>query len=539
MVSSILILIIPNIVGGGNLNFTYYLLYIISKISILIFFGIIILRITKSYYYSYLIIGIPYLISSIVEIPNLILLSKYISTDVMKALFYTNMIEIEEFIGKFYLYSFLPFTLIGIYIYILKKYKFISYNLYSGKKIIFTSLILLSISIGISTYKYTNSKYFTYPGAKNLTYSVMKTYYIEDPPINLYYRIYNFLKINRNINKYRSEKENFKFEVSNSKDSIMPNIVIFVIGERIRYSNWSINGYDRQTSPQLEKIKKLVTFQKHYSNGNETNNSIPLIITEATAQNFNDVYRQKTIVSLFKEAGYETSWISNQSNIFLYLNNQNEPNKLYILDKNQIRSTDLDIIPIFDTILNKNTNKKKFIVINMAGGHGKVPARFNKFIPNTSGKAYPFIAQNAHLFINDYDNIILFQDYVLGELIKNTEKRNLSSVFIFTPDHACHLFDGGSLFGYGSDNPTELETHIPLFIWGSDKYIFNNEVKYRNLIKNKNLLTTNDQLFYTISDLANIKYKTFIQELSFADSAYYEPKSRYVYTTKQVFEFKK
>ena len=384
-----------------------------------------------------------------------------------------------------------------------------------------------------------SSKYYNYPGAKNLIYSVMKTYYVEDPPINLYYRIYNFLKINGNINKYRSERENFKFEVYNPNDSILPNTVIFVIGERIRYNNWSINGYARQTSPELEKIKNLVTFQRHYSNGNETNNSIPLIITQATAQNFNDVFRQKTIVSLFKEAGYETVWISNQSNIFLYLNNQNEPDELFVLDRNQKRSTDVDIIPIFDTIINTDINKKKFIVINMAGGHGKVPARFNKFIPNTSEKAYPFIAQNAHLFINDYDNMILFQDYVLGELIKITEKQNSSSVFIFTPDHACHLFDGGSLFGYGSDNPTELETHIPLFIWGSDKYFFNNEVKFRYLIKNKDLLTTNDQLFYTISDLANIRYKSFSQKQSFADSIYCEPKSRYVYTTNQVFEFKK
>ncbi len=82
--------------------------------------------------------------------------------------------------------------------------------------------------------------------------------------------------------------------------------------------------------------------------------------------------------------------------------------------------------------------------------------------------------------------MMLCQDYVLSEIVKMTERQNVSSVVMFTADHGCNLFDNGkALFGYGSANPTEKETHVPMFISVSDKYIESNHNKYKNLLDHR------------------------------------------------------
>ena len=82
------------------------------------------------------------------------------------------------------------------------------------------------------------------------------------------------------------------------------------------------------------------------------------------------------------------------------------------------------------------TKNKKFIVINMIGGHGSIPKSFNKFKPNSLLKKYPLSFKNKSIFINDYDNMIFLQDYVLSKIIKSTKHENLSSI---NNNLICHI----------------------------------------------------------------------------------------------------
>ena len=529
--SSILILIVPDIIVNINKDFLNFSLILILKINLFLFMGLILLKLTKSYFKSYLILGIPYLISSTIETVNVLILNGYTRLDHVKALFNTSMNEIMEFTQGFYLYLFLPLLVIILYLFFLKKYKTLSIVTRNNKLILPSALVALLICVSISTFMLYNS--YRINLRKNLVINTIGHDYIEQHPFNLYYRISKFTILRYQLNKFKKEKENFKFEVQNTNDKTQANLVILIIGERIRYSNWSINGYHRKTSPNLEKIINLISFSKNYSNSNTTSNSIPLIITQATPQTFNNAYTQKTIVSLFKEAGYETVWISNQ-NVFNYIDNKNEPDT--VIELYNKRHSDIDIIPIFDSVVNTNNTKNKLIIINMSGGHGYVPPRFNEFKPTMEN--YPMTIDNKPRLINTYDNMILLQDFFLSEIINLTERQNLSSILLFTSDHACSLFEDGNLFGYGSHYPTEKEIHVPLFIWGSEKYILNNNYKYNNLIKHKDVLTTNDNIFYTLVDLASIEYKTFDKIQSIADSSYIEPSKIFLYVNNKTVEFK-
>jgi glucan phosphoethanolaminetransferase (alkaline phosphatase superfamily) len=535
IITSILILIVPNVLINVNKNILNLLLLIISKACLFMFFGLILLRLTRSYFLSYLIVGIPYLISSIIESINIAILDHYITADNIISLLHASAGEIREFTSGFYIYFIIPIIIVIAYLFILKKYRSIKYTPKNQKIII--PLGLLAISLIVSFLEVLKST-AVYSAGHNLMRSTLRGYYLEQHPFNLYNEIYVVAKIKLRTYKYRAQHDNFKFGILNPTDTTKSKIVIFIIGERMRYANWSINGYNRETSPNLEKIPNLISFNQHYSNSNFTYGSIPLLITQATPKTPSVAYSQKSIVSLFKEAGYETNWISSQY-LFDIIDERNVPDHLYEL-YNKHPHSDLDIIPLFDSVLNKKSTKNKLIIINMLGGHGGNPTRFNVFKPNNSLENYPVTIKNAPIFINTYDNVILLEDYIISELIKKTEKQNVSSVLIFTADHGCNLFDNGrALFGYGSATPTVNETHIPMFISVSSKFIENNHGKYKNLLNHKNLLTTNNNLFYTLADLANIKYKSFVKKQSIADSSFVEPSSRYVYVNGKVFEFKK
>ncbi|KIA99802.1 hypothetical protein OA93_02990 [Flavobacterium sp. KMS] len=528
---SILILIVPDIIinrGEGLLTFG---LTIFSKCCFYLFLYLIILNLLKSYFWTYFILGFFYLLSSCIEVINVIILGNYTTVDNIKALFYTSSSEMEEFINGFYVYILLPIILVVVYVFILLKFRGFKYKRIPYCN--FIAIFCLLISFALSYLKVYNSS--AYYSGKNLMNITLRQHFLKEHPLSLYYRVYEFGIIMNKFGKYNKEKKAFSFGVINKKEVGKPELVVLVIGERIRYSNWGINGYKRSTSTNLDNLSNLISFDRHYSNGNSTVASIPLLITQATPQKPEIAYSEKTIVSLFKEAGYETVWISNQ-NIFDYINNKDEADKLFELYRK--KSTDLDIIPVFNEVLNKKESKKRLIVINMIGGHGKIPENFNLYKPNNSKENYPVTIENAPIFINNYDNMIRLQDFVLGKIINLVQKENKSSVFMFTADHGCNLFDDSqALFGYGSQNPTEKETHIPLFIWGSSKYIEENAEKFDNLKKHKKYLTTNNDLFYTLADLASIKYTDFKKNQSIADSTYSVYKERYVYVNGNAMKF--
>ena len=531
--AAIFILLVPDFIIASNNSIFIFILNITFKILFFLGIGAILLYFTKSYYKSYLILGSFYLISSLTEIITVILFKNYSTLDNIKAIFFVRPNEISSFAEGFYLYLFIPIIVFVLFFIFLKRIKKIEYK--KNKKTLLYSLLFFLLSTATSTYLIAQTP-IIYSG-KNITKYILKKYYVKQHPISFYYRTYELIISRIRYNKYIKVKEAFNFNVM-KEDKESPDNVIFVIGERTRYLNWSINGYERKTSPNLDTISNLISFNKHHSNGNSTAGSIPYLLTQGTPKNPTLIYSQKTIVSLFKEADYKTYWIANQF-IFDYIEHDKEPDvfvKLYW----QPNNTDLGVLPVLDSILKIKEPKKKLIIINLAGGHGIIPEEFSKFKPYTNSENHGISKENKEKIVNGYDNMILLQDHVLGKIIDFSKKQNNSSFMLYTADHGTNLFDSdnNNLFGYGSMNPTKNETNVPMFFWSSEKFKQSFPYKFRALNNHKNLLTTNDNIFYTLADLSNINYPDYKRTLSLSDSTYIEPKERYMYLNNSYIKIK-
>ena len=107
-----------------------------------------------------------------------------------------------------------------------------------------------------------------------------------------------------------AERPDFKGKAVCGSDSVT---VVFVLGESLRAANLQVNGYPRATTPLLCKEENVVSLPNVYTDYTLTHLSIPHIMTRSDEQNPDRAYTERSFVSLLKQAGYRTSWITKQA----------------------------------------------------------------------------------------------------------------------------------------------------------------------------------------------------------------------------------
>jgi len=464
------------------------------------------------------------LIPNFFEQMTLISIGGFITQSAIAAMLTTNSNEIKEFVLKFYIG--IPLFLMHLF-FIVLAYKQIEnkIKLINKIKIIISCVfvfLLFNIVIAIPMYKEVRThynKYFFVFQNSDLTFNYTKNV----PPINFYHQLilqYEFLtEISPLIKKQKAFKFNAKQQKKNN-----PEIVILVIGERMRYKNWEINGYERANNPFLTNETNLISFNKHFSNGNSTIASIPFLLTDATPKNPMKPYEEKTIISLFKECGYKTYWISNQGIFFLY--NDNEPDSLN--NNSNDNTVDDVVINQANKIIDNKDSSPKFILINLLGGHGEIPKTFK----TNHYKKISYLNSIQQEELDHYDNLILYHDFILSQLFNQIKRTNKSAVLYFTADHGTLLYDNDSSknkFGYGSEQVYLGEVNIPMFVMYTDKYGTEHPYLIESLKKNKDKLTTNDNLFNTIANMASISYNHYDESKSFSNLKFKEDDTLLVY----------
>ena len=90
-------------------------------------------------------------------------------------------------------------------------------------------------------------------------------------------------------------------------------VYVLFIGEASRADSWSLYGAERHTNPLLSQVDDLCLFSGVTTQSNTTHKSVPMILSSVHTSEHDELYRRKGIIALFKEAGFDTYFISNQS----------------------------------------------------------------------------------------------------------------------------------------------------------------------------------------------------------------------------------
>jgi len=367
---------------------------------------------------------------------------------------------------------------------------------------------------------------------------LMKIYKIY--PYNLIFNAFRVYDTKMGIKEGREKIKNFYFHAQKEKPIEEREVYVFVIGETGRYDSYSLNGYQRETSPLLAKTKNLISCSEMLSEANITATSLSVILTRASARDYNRAFVEKSFVDAFKEAGFKTCWIANQSasNSFIRRISKDTDDEFFMtIDFDADNNYDEKLWNFMSEVLKKE-DKKVLIVLHTLGSHFRYnfryPQAYEIFKPSLKGSFdYNMISvKNKDLFINTYDNSILYTDFFLATTIQKIDSLNAVSALVYVADHGENLFDTPeNIVLHGGSKFTKYDLHVPFFVWTSDKYNRQYPEKEENMIENKDKRLTSDNIFYSFLDMADITFPEQDLSKSIASEQLKEDSVRYMIDT--------
>ena len=108
-------------------------------------------------------------------------------------------------------------------------------------------------------------------------------------------------------NHYAETSKGFSFKAKKETAYDGREIYVMVVGETARACEFSIYGYNRPTTPLMQRERGLVAFSNVMSQSNTTHKSVPMLLSAASATDYDRIYREKGIIEAFKEAGFDST----------------------------------------------------------------------------------------------------------------------------------------------------------------------------------------------------------------------------------------
>ncbi|MDD0981627.1 phosphoethanolamine transferase CptA [Pseudomonas shahriarae] len=304
--------------------------------------------------------------------------------------------------------------------------------------------------------------------------------------------------------------------LSNFKDSMagQPSTLVLVIGESTNRQRMSLYGYPRKTTPELDKLRdQLDVFDNVITPRPYTIEALQQVLTFADEDNPDLYLKTPSIVSMMKQAGYKTFWITNQQtmtkrNTMLTTFSEQADEQVYLNNnRNQnARQYDVDVLEPFSKAL-ADKAERKLIVVHLLGTHMsyqyRYPPSFDTF---TDRQGVPDAVSDDQLpTYNSYDNAVRYNDFVVSSLIKDYAKTDPNGFLLYLSDHGEDVFDsaGHDTLGRNEGKPTAPMYTIPFMTWASPKWRATHDWNMQGDIQRP---YSSSQLIHTWADLAGLSF---------------------------------
>lgn len=319
-------------------------------------------------------------------------------------------------------------------------------------------------------------------------------------PSNLVREIHCVVRQVRDIKLHKFDSKDFEYNAYQKEKQERQEIYVLAIGESVRYKNISLNNaYERETTPMLRMLSNIDLYSNYYANATLTQHAIPMLLTQATTYNYHEHFYEKSIAAAFSGVGYRTALVSHRAQL---MNNGYHDYLAQDFDTLIFVEHDSLIAPIVRALA---TNEKKlFIVTHYLGNHMFYTNRTDdclKWRPDYNADPK---AKSDSLFLNAYDNSLLYTDKLLSEFVSILDRTNAVCSWLFVSDHGEYISPKVSGHGH-TYHPTKDEYHVPLMVWYSDEYKEAYPEKVANMIKHKDEPVSADHVFWSVLDMAGIE----------------------------------
>jgi len=356
-------------------------------------------------------------------------------------------------------------------------------------------------------------------------------------PVNIMYNLGFAIQKWQKSNHYPETSKNFTFQAHKDVHAAKREIYILVVGEASRAENWSLCGYNRITNPHLSQQPGLIMYKDAITQSNTTHKSVPLILSAASAEDYNVIYTQKSILEAFKEVGFTTIFLSNQvpnrSFTDYFAQEADFHHNIRTGDSNgliTVNNYDTALLPLMKQYIDSLPDRNLFFVLHTYGSHfnykERYTADFSVFKPDN---ATDVKVRNKQELVNAYDNSILYTDAFLDNIITILQDTNVCSGIFYTSDHGEDMLDDQRhRFLHASPNPTFYQLRIPIFIWLSDNYQLRFPLKAEASVANQTKPVATNAAFHTVLDMASIQTPYLRSDLSLVNPDFKITKRMYL-----------
>ncbi|VVO27436.1 phosphoethanolamine transferase [Pseudomonas fluorescens] len=301
------------------------------------------------------------------------------------------------------------------------------------------------------------------------------------------------------------------------------SLTVLVVGESARAENFGILGYDRDTTPKLNKEVGLIAFTDVHSCGTETAVSVPCMFSNMGRKDYNasKAKNEESLLDVLKRAGLDVIWRDNQSGCkgtcdrvtLEDVSNLKDP---VLCANSECRDEILlqGLQHFIDTL-----DRDTVLVLHQMGSHGpeyfkRYPKEYERFTPVCDSNALNNCSRES--IVNGYDNTLVYTDHVLStliDLLRNNQDR-VDTAMLYLSDHGESLGEY-NLFLHGTPYllAPEQQKHVAMLAWFSDNYQKSFSVDTHCLQLSREKPLSQDNLFHSMLGLLEVRSKVYNQDL--------------------------
>jgi lipid A ethanolaminephosphotransferase len=297
-----------------------------------------------------------------------------------------------------------------------------------------------------------------------------------------------------------------------------PTLLVLAVGETARAANWGLNGYRRQTTPELA-AREVINFPDVKACGTNTETSLPCMFAAVGRRDYDErrIRTSESLLHVLNRAGFQVLWRDNQSGCKgvcdgLAEERLDDVKRLPLCDGS--RCLDAALLEGLDTVA-RDAQGNLVVVLHMLGNHGpayhkRYPEDLRRFTPTCdTGELHQCTREQV---VNAYDNALLYTDHVLARTIDflQAQRERFDTALVYVSDHGESLGEKG-LFLHGvpyAIAPDE-QTKVPMTWWLSPGYSASFGLDTACLRREAAAARTHDHLFHTVLGLLQVRSREY------------------------------
>jgi lipid A ethanolaminephosphotransferase len=305
-----------------------------------------------------------------------------------------------------------------------------------------------------------------------------------------------------------------------------PPLFVVVVGETARADHFALNGYARDTTPELAK-RGVLSYREVHSCGTNTLASVPCMFSPLGKQGYEsrkDDY--ENLVDVLQAAGLAVFWLDNQAGckgVCTRIPNASAFDGLDAATKKALCDGDecLDDVMLkglderIAALPAERRAKGIVLVMHQMGSHG--PAYYKRsapdmkrFLPECKTNA---LAECGHAeLMNVYDNSIVQTDRFLGQTIDwlKAQSKQYDPAMLYVSDHGESLGEYGLfLHGVPYSFAPEAQKHVPMVTWFSEGMSERRKLSRSCMEAGLDAPLTHDNLYHTVLGVMDVTTPTY------------------------------